>query len=70
MKLDLNLLEFDLLDEYIKSAKYFGVVETSGGWVKLPGEEKSIRPRELRERLVEDISLKNQIREEVLTRAA
>jgi recombination protein RecA len=70
MKLDLNLLEFDLIDEYIKAAKYFGVLESSPGWVKLPGEEKSIRPRELRERLVEDISLKNQIREEVLTRAA
>lgn len=69
MKLDLNLLEFDVLDEYVKAAKYFGVVEVSGGWVKVKGEEKAIRPRDLRDKIVEDKEFAEQIRQVVLTRA-
>lgn len=66
MKFDLNLLEFDHVDELVKAAKYFKVVESSGGWVKIPGEDKSLRPRELRERLEEDAALKTAIRNAVL----
>lgn len=61
MKFDLNLLEFDSIDELIRSAKFFGTIEASGGWMKLPGEEKSIRPREFRTRLEEDESLRQEI---------
>jgi hypothetical protein len=68
MKWDFNLSEFDHVDEYVKAAKYFGVVESSGGWIKLPGEEKSIRPRELRERLDSDDGLREAIREAMLNR--
>lgn len=67
MKFDLNLLEFDLVDEMVKAAKYFGVVESSGGWLKLDGEDKSIRPREFRTMIEEDEALRLRIREAALT---
>jgi RecA/RadA recombinase len=70
MKFDLNLLEFDHVDELVKAAKYFKVVEVSGGWVKVPGEDASIRPRELRERLETDASLKRTVLDAILNQNA
>lgn len=66
MKFDLNTLQFDEVDEYVKAAKYFGVVDVSGGWVKLPGEDKSIRPRDLREKIENDEAFRQEIRAAVL----
>jgi RecA/RadA recombinase len=70
MKFDLNLLEFDHVDELVKAAKYFKVVEVSGGWVKIPGEESSIRPRELRDRLENDEELRGLVLMSVLNQTA
>lgn len=68
MKFDLNLLEFDHIDELVKAAKFFGLVEQSGGWYKLPGEDKSLRPRELRIRLEDDEALREKVIESMLNR--
>lgn len=69
MKWDFNTSTFDHLDEYVKAAKYFGVVESKGGWMALKGEEKSIRPREFRERLTADEGLQAAIREAMMESA-
>lgn len=66
MKLDLNLLEFDHVDEYLKAAKFFGVVKSSGGWIQIDGEEKSIRPREFRAMLENDPEMQARIRDKMM----
>ena len=70
MKFDYNTLQFDHIDEYLKAAKYFGVVDASSkGWVQMPGEDKKIRPRELRERIENDPALRESIREAVFNQS-
>lgn len=71
MKFDLNLLEFDHVDEYLKAAKYFKLVEhTSNGWYTMPGEDKKLRAPEFRERLENDTELKKLIENAVLNGGA
>lgn len=64
---DLNEGEFDIFEEYFKAAKFFKIVEGTS-WLKFSEElqpkygDKSIRPKELREMLLEDESLRDLIR--------
>lgn len=67
MQLDLNSMEFDRLHELEKASRYFGVVETSGSWYKLPNQKKPIHGRPaLRQAIAADESLQEVIREAAL----
>lgn len=64
---DLNNGEFDKYEEYFKAAKFFGIVE-GASWLKFSEEfhekydDKSFRPKDLREMLREDEELREVIK--------
>lgn len=63
MQLDLNSMEFDRIHELEKASRYFGVVETSGSWYKLPSGEKFQGKKALRKAIADDPILQDLIRE-------
>lgn len=66
MKFDYNTLTFDHVDEYLKAAKYFDVVENSPGWIKYQG--KSMRPADFKVALGSDTDLQSLVREAALAK--
>lgn len=67
MKFDYATLSFDHVDEYLKAAKYFGVVEvSSNGWYKYEG--KNMRAPDFRAALDQDPELVARIREIALAK--
>lgn len=65
LHLDLRNGRFDVIEEYYRAAKYFGIVEGSS-WVKLEGDDKSYRPKEVRAMIAEDEELQQRIYDTVM----
>lgn len=65
--LDIRKGKFDDVEEYYRAAKFSGIV-TGTSWVKIDGDDKSYRPKEVRAMIAEDEELKERIAKSVLER--
>ena len=63
--LDFTEGKFDSTEEYYKTAKFYGIV-TGTSWVKIDGDDKSYRPKEVRAMIAEDEELREKIYKTVM----
>jgi recombination protein RecA len=67
---DLDTLQYDRVYEYVKAAKYYGIVRTSGSWYEYVDEDGEITKlqgeRKLRQFIADNPALQEYIKTEVL----